>query len=181
MLFKKLNNRQKGLLLNIVAIILIATSLIYKVYRSNILSFTHIPESDVSTSDNLPIDISIPRLDINLEVESHQISNGGWYISDNKAIHMTESAKINDESNIIIYAHNKNHLFGNLVDVSIQDEIVLKGFDGMTKKYIVSSVTVVSPNDISVIQPTNNEVLTLYTCTGFADSRRLVVRALPAS
>jgi len=46
-------------------------------------------------------------------------------------------------------------------------------------KYKVNKITAVYPNQTEVIMPTKNETLTLYTCTGFYDEKRLIVTALP--
>jgi len=42
----------------------------------------------------------------------------------------------------------------------------------------VNKITAVYPNQVQIIAPTKNETLTLYTCTGFYDEKRLIVRAL---
>jgi len=36
------------------------------------------------------------------------------------------------------------------------------------------------PSDTTYLLPTKVEILTLYTCTGFLDSKKLIVRAMPA-
>jgi len=46
-------------------------------------------------------------------------------------------------------------------------------------RYKVSDIKFVSPAQVEVIKPTANERLTLFTCSGFLDSKRLVVTALP--
>ena len=46
-------------------------------------------------------------------------------------------------------------------------------------KYKVNKITAVYPNQTQVIMPTKVETLTLYTCTGFYDEKRLIVTALP--
>jgi len=43
--------------------------------------------------------------------------------------------------------------------------------------YEVSDVKEVLPNQTEVIKPTDDERLTLYTCSGFADTKRLIVTA----
>lgn len=39
----------------------------------------------------------------------------------------------------------------------------------------------VLPESVEVVAPTTDETLTLYTCTGFADQKRLIVTAKRAS
>ena len=44
-------------------------------------------------------------------------------------------------------------------------------------QYEVGEITEVSPNKTEVVAPTENEILTLYTCSGFSDSKRLIIVA----
>jgi sortase (surface protein transpeptidase) len=44
-----------------------------------------------------------------------------------------------------------------------------------------SNSAAVYPNQTEVLQTTKKEVLTLYTCTGFTDEKRLIVTAIPQS
>lgn len=175
----KITNKAKRVLLTFIALFLILLSGGYRLHSYRVLSFSKQPEQTDSTNTNIPTYISIEAGDINLAVESYTISDGTWHISPDKAVHMNESARIGDQSNIVIYAHNKPHLFGNLKHIQTGDRIVLTDSNGIHKSYIVNNTSVVSPNDISVIEPTDTELLTLYTCTGFADSKRLVVTAVP--
>ena len=43
--------------------------------------------------------------------------------------------------------------------------------------YEVVDIKEVYPNQTEVIEETDDETLTLYTCSGFADSKRLIVVA----
>jgi sortase (surface protein transpeptidase) len=52
--------------------------------------------------------------------------------------------------------------------------------EGKTAKYIVSETKRVLPNAVEEVLPTDHEVVTVYTCTGFLDSQRFVVKALPS-
>ncbi|OGM69990.1 hypothetical protein A2975_05285 [Candidatus Woesebacteria bacterium RIFCSPLOWO2_01_FULL_44_14] len=47
-------------------------------------------------------------------------------------------------------------------------------------EYRVEEINEVYPNQTQVIAPTTDERLTLYTCSGFADTKRLIVVAKPA-
>ena len=49
----------------------------------------------------------------------------------------------------------------------------------MWYKYKVNKITAVYPNQTQVIMPTKRETLTLYTCTGFYDEKRLIITAVP--
>ena len=44
-------------------------------------------------------------------------------------------------------------------------------------EYMVNEILIVNPDQIDVINPTQDETLTLYTCSGYFDTQRLVVKA----
>lgn len=83
--------------------------------------------------------------------------------------------------NIVIYAHNKKNLFGNLTTAEYGDVIYIRTSDGTIQQYQIRKKFIVSPDHIEVVEPTSYEVLTLFTCTGFADSQRLIIQAYPLS
>jgi LPXTG-site transpeptidase (sortase) family protein len=68
---------------------------------------------------------------------------------------------------------------GNIRWLRGQETIRLTLDNGSTRDYQVKEMREIKPEDVWVIQPTGYEVLTLYTCSGFADKNRFVVRAIP--
>ncbi|MFS8160357.1 MAG: sortase, partial [Candidatus Roizmanbacteria bacterium] len=70
-------------------------------------------------------------------------------------------------------------LFGKLQNVEIGDVIIIKTHEGKTYSYKVGKKFAVTPDHIEVVKDTPEEVLTLFTCTGFADSKRLIIQAYP--
>lgn len=146
----------------------IAPSVISKVYNKQV---------DYS---KLPNFIEIPKLKLTLAVEQTIIENGKWGISPNTASHLLLSAVPRGEGNIIIYGHNKPGQLKDLGKIVLGDYIKLKTVEGKEYLYRITAKDVVWPNQIEFLKPTTKETLTLYTCTGFADSQRLVVRAVPA-
>ncbi len=116
---------------------------------------------------------------INLAVVPAGYVNGNWLISDRYANHVTKSASPGDTGNIIIYAHNNGSMFGPLTMVQKGEEISVKTKDGKIRRYRVFETHEVEPSDTRYLLPTPTEILTLYTCTGFLDSRRFIVRAIP--
>ena len=61
------------------------------------------------------------------------------------------------------------------------DSIILKTESNQEYSYSVSEILTVIPDQTEVLAPTDHEVLTLYTCTGLLDQKRLIVKALPAN
>lgn len=51
--------------------------------------------------------------------------------------------------------------------------------DGTTRTFTIDQTAVISPTQASVVNPTLDTRLTIYTCTGFLDTKRFVVVAKP--
>jgi LPXTG-site transpeptidase (sortase) family protein len=128
--------------------------------------------------ENVPVRILIPSVKIDLSVTTSNIVNGYWELSETTASYGLGSGYPSQKGNTVIFAHAREGLFYNLKDVKKEDTIYVFSKDKWFK-YKVNKITTVYPNQVEVIKPTKNEVLTLYTCTGFADEKRLVITALP--
>lgn len=118
---------------------------------------------------------------VDVNIEALNLVDGKWAVSETQASYLNESAKPGEKGNIIIYGHNKRDILGGLRKVHEGDRIVVTTQDGKEHSYIIALITQVSPKDIHFLLPTREETLTMYTCTGFFDSKRLIIRALPAS
>jgi LPXTG-site transpeptidase (sortase) family protein len=129
---------------------------------------------------NNPVRVIIPKTSIDLPVVEARVMDGYWELSETSASYGLGSGQPGQKGNTVIFAHAREGLFYNLKDVKINDTIYI-----LTKnkwyKYKVNKISAVYPNQTEVIKPTKNEVLTLYTCTGFADEKRLIVQAIPQS
>lgn len=151
----------------------------YHLYSHTVLSFHVSPVVTQDVIGHQPTRVVVEGVGIDLPLLSVEIQNGIWPTSLDSANHLSTSATPLQSGNIVIYAHNRPHLFRPLHEVEIGDEIVVKNQDDRAFSYQVESIHVVSPDQIDLVLPTNTEVLTIYTCTGWFDSKRLVIRALP--
>jgi LPXTG-site transpeptidase (sortase) family protein len=165
-----------------IGVCLLITSGFYLWYRQTTLSFStpHIPVEAPIKAGSEPRHLSITSAGIDVGIQPALIKDGIWQTSQNSATHLFTSARPTEAGNIVIYAHNKKDLFGNLRLVKIGDAISVTTEHGTTHTYIVKDVKTVKPSDIQEVLPSANEVLTLYTCTGLLDSQRLVIKAFPA-
>ena len=132
--------------------------------------------SSKKTQSN-PIRILIPKADIVLPVVDAKIVNGYWELSETTASYGLGSGHPGEKGNTVIFAHAREGLFYNLKDVKAQDIIYVFTKDKWFK-YKVNKITEVFPNQTEVIGPTKNETLTLYTCSGFYDEKRLILTAV---
>jgi LPXTG-site transpeptidase (sortase) family protein len=118
----------------------------------------------------LPEELVIERVGIRLPVVVGKITNEG-------VTYASDSAAVGERGNSIFYGHNWKSLLGELKRVVPGDEIEIVMADGSRKKFKVEYVQEVSPKEASVLEKTEDKRMTLYTCSGFLDRRRLVVTA----
>lgn len=95
--------------------------------------------------------------------------------------HMPSTALPGAPGNVAIAAH-RDTLFRKLSGIHKNDEIAFETADGQTYSYVVDSMKVVRPTDVSVLKGTPGEQsLTLITCYPFnyigAAPERFIVRA----
>ncbi|MBR4669735.1 MAG: class D sortase [Butyrivibrio sp.] len=94
--------------------------------------------------------------------------------------HEPGTASPGEVGNCVIAGHrnyNFGKYFNRLDEVEVGDEIFVDTRDN-TYEYKVSEIKVVEPEDIEILDPTEDEQLTLYTCTPiYIATHRLVVIA----
>jgi LPXTG-site transpeptidase (sortase) family protein len=171
--------------LGALGILLVITGFTYLGYKKTVLSFTgtlHYQNAgNIGRTLDRPSDISIPSASIRVKITESTISHGTWETSASSASHLSLSATPGQNGNIVIYGHNTANIFGRLAKAKTGDMIFVRvGNPGKTYAYIIRNIRLVNPSDIDVIQPTAMETLTVYTCTGWFDSKRLVITAYPA-
>ncbi|MEO5925216.1 MAG: class D sortase [Bryobacteraceae bacterium] len=93
--------------------------------------------------------------------------------------HLTSSAKPEGSGNVVLAAH-RDTFFRPLQSVRVGDGIVVTTPQGQ-HRYEVKSTEIVQPTNVSVIQPTSENTLTLITCYPFtfvgAAPERFIVHA----
>ena len=168
----------------IFGIILIILGGVFLYWERRVLSFSinpYVNINNVLISELLPKRIYIKSVGINLNIEEGKIVDGVRQISNTTATHLVNSEVPGRNGNIVIYGHNLWSIFGKLEGIQKGDIIDIFTVNGRKYEYKVSDILRVDPTDIVVVNPTNYPILTIYTCTGFLDSKRLVVKAIPVS
>lgn len=164
-----------------VGIALVIIGAYFLLYERTVLSFSRPPENAVTVTNSRPkpTKVEIGDVGIDLEISESRIVNGIWEISKNGASHLDTSASPGESGNIVIYGHNKKAIFGSLPYSRVGTKIKLTTEDGEVHDYEVIKKETVKPSNLAYVLPTSEEVLTLYTCTGFLDSMRSVLVAKP--
>ncbi len=149
-------------------------------YQIRVLSFTKTPqEAQTLNKGELPTQIQIPSIGIDMPVEIGSIKDGVWQISYDHPTFLDSSARPGTDGNIVIYGHNKKVIFGNLPYLSLGQKIIIKTQDGKIHTYEAYEKDFVSPDRVNLVSPENKEDLTIFTCWGLFDSQRAVVKAKP--
>ena len=112
--------------------------------------------------DDAPLAIlSIDKLDLKVPVY-----NGTDEINLNRgAGRIKGTARVGTSGNLGIAAH-RDGFFRGLKDIKIGDSIDMLTQQGKSE-FVVSSITIVDPTDISVLAPTDDATITLVTCYPF--------------
>lgn len=170
----------QSLVLLTTGVLFLTLFLTFKIHQARSLSFNMLPATTRTTSmKQTPQSIEIIPLSVKLSVAPAKVEGNNWQINENGASYLTSSARAKEQGNMVIYAHNKANLFGPLSQVKVGYPITIKTKEGKIFSYSVYKIDTVSPDHVEVLKSTGKEELTLYTCTGFADTKRLVVKARP--
>ncbi len=132
--------------------------------------------SDKTKQKNPPVRILIGSLGIDISVKEAKVVKGYWEVFLDSAGFGVGSAYPEEKGNMVIFAHARDKLFLNLRKIKVGDEITVFTTDKWYK-YKVDNLREVFPSQTEVIAPTLDATLTLYTCTGFSDTKRLIVIA----
>ncbi len=126
----------------------------------------------------IPTHIRIGTL-VNVDVHPAVFANNTWSVSPTAANVVAVASRPGEAGNIILYGHNKRSVLGNLRTIKGGETVVITTADGADHFYRVTQIHEVDPSTTEFLAPTTEEVLTIYTCSGFMDSKRFIVRAKP--
>lgn len=106
-----------------------------------------------------------------------EIQDNIWPISKTGVSYLFSSATPGEVGNSIFYGHNFAGLLNNLNNAKVGDAIEIMMGNKKIYKYKISGITIVRPSQIEILKQGKTSILTLYTCTGFFDEKRLVATA----
>ncbi len=112
-------------------------------------------------------------------VDAPMVEGDSWEMLKNNIGHRVGSAWPGEHGNVVISAHNDVHgaIFRDLGKLQPGDEVLAYTPEGVYRYEVVSS-QIVLPTDVSVIEPTDEPILTMITCyPPLVDTHRLVVTA----
>lgn len=125
-----------------------------------------------------PVAITIKQVKINLALYPATIQNNQWPTTTKGISYLASSPIPGQKGNSIIYGHNWKSLFGPLQNTKPGDEVEITYKDSSKKKFTMLYTSIVSPEQVNILQPSKDTRITMYTCTGFLDSQRFVAVAI---
>jgi LPXTG-site transpeptidase (sortase) family protein len=162
-----------------VVCVLVAAYLFYLRYSSHPLTFEKAPKIEFSDKNNTPKTLEIPSINVNLPIFSSVIKGTAWQTTTIGVSYLSTTPIPGTKGNSVIYGHNWTSLLGSLPKVKPGQNIFITMQNGEKKSFKIVYTAVVSPNQTYIIDNTKDTRVTIYTCTGFLDSRRFVVVAKP--
>lgn len=129
---------------------------------------------------SLPQILQIPDLGVVLTIYPAEISKGKWQVTNDGISYLSSSPIPGKMGNSILYGHNWPSILGKLDKARIGEKFYVVFSDGTQKRFVIKRIAVVDPSDTSILTQTNDSRVTLYTCTGFLDRRRLVIQGTPS-
>ncbi len=135
-------------------------------------------QENQNTKESIPTHIYIQWF-LDTPISKQVFVDNNWTISETEASYLQQSAQPGQKGNIIIYGHNKRSILGNIRALKGSEEVTITTNDGKKHKYKVSLIKEVNPDQTEYLLPTEEETLTLYTCSGFLDKKRFIVQAKP--
>lgn len=168
-------------LLLFVGFLIITSSLIILLQRndSSRLQFDNaqVIQNKVNQKEKTVIGIVIDDIDISLPVIPSYKKGNKWDTTPNGVSYLVSSPLPGENGNSIMYGHNWGSILGNLYKTRVGQIINIYYSDGTKTQFEVEAITEVSPDDSSLLTQTEEKILTIYTCSGLFDQKRLVVTA----
>jgi len=163
-----------------VILFVVSSYLIFERYNPNRLSFADYIPSEGNTSvdqSTKPEFLLIPELGVKQAIVPAQKNGSKWETTTKGVSYLSTSPMPGEVGNSIFYGHNWPSILGSIVNIKPGQEIAVVFSDGSVKKFSVEYTQIVEPTQASILDQTSDKRITLYTCTGFLDTKRFVVTA----
>jgi len=163
-----------------IACLLLSVYLIYERTNPNNLAFSDFVQEGNEGQNfgkTQPLAITLPTLKKTLPIFPAIVSKDSWQTSPSGVSYLSSSPLPGEKGNSILYGHNWPNLLGSLAKMKPGDRIEIAFSDGSIREFVVAYTTTVNPGQVEILKDSEDSRLTLYTCTGFLDSKRFVVTA----
>ena len=167
-----------SLILGLFLFIFSLTLLLQRYSPTRLNFYGKVPSTHIKkNTNNTPILLKIPELDIELPVIPAEIKKNKWGTTTIGVSWLIASSIPGEKGNSIFYGHNWNRLLGNLENVKTGYTVEILYKNSVKRYFKIKNIEIVNPDQVEVLNNTQQPRLTVYTCTGFMDQKRLVVTA----
>ncbi len=153
--------------------------LVYLRYSPKLLSFESKPPAIATTPSKAPQKIEIPSIKVELPIISAIKEGNKWETTHNGVSHLSSTPIPGQKGNSVLYGHNWGSLLADLPQIKPGQKVFVTFGNGKRQMFVVEYTAVVDPSESYIIDSTKDTRITIYTCTGFLDSKRFVVVAKP--
>lgn len=129
------------------------------------------------SSLDAPIKIFIPKIGRFLIIENGKVVDNRWEVSEKGVSYLSSTPVPGQVGNTVMYGHNKDAILGRMQNLVAGDIIYILGKSGAIYKYTVFETKEITPQQVEILNQTQDRRLTIYTCSGFLDQARFVVVA----
>lgn len=172
-----MSSLSKLLIITGLIFILLGTYFVFQRYSPKKLAFKNYISANTKIEGSYPEKIVIKKLNIELPIIPANINNKSWEATSQGVSFLASTPVPGQEGNSVLYGHNWESLLGSLPKLKPGDNIEIYLNNGKIRKFKVTYTQLVGPNDTSILAPSNDKRITLYTCAGFLDSKRFVATA----
>jgi len=165
-----------------IILLLVSTYFFWQRNNPNRLAFKNSEKVVLSGNEqneiSKPITLVIEDLGIYLPVIPAANNNGRWATTTDGVSYLSSSVVPGETGNSIFYGHNYKNILGNLRKAEVGQTVKVV-FDNGTEKYFkVKYIQTVTPDQIDILANSDDKRITIYTCSGFLDTKRFVVTAI---
>jgi LPXTG-site transpeptidase (sortase) family protein len=170
-----------GKLLITVGLIILIFSAFFFYQRYNPLrlsfSISDYRAQGITDSASMPVEIIIRGIKLDLPVIPARLVKNSWETTDKGVSYLLSSPIPGNPGNSILYGHDWSNILGPITKLKTGQSIEIKFVTGASRKFVINTISLVSPVQASILAPSKDAQITLYTCAGFWDSQRFVVTA----
>lgn len=154
--------------------------LLYLRQSPNLLTFKgDLGYKETKSQGTNPSRIKISSIELDLPIVPAITDGKNWETTNFGVSYLKSTPLPGDTGNSIIYGHNWESLLRKLPSVKPGQKIEITFENGSKKTFKIEYTAVVNPDQTYIVKNTNDTRLTIYTCTGFLDSKRFVAVAKP--
>ncbi len=121
-----------------------------------------------------PQTIKINSIALELPIIPSSVKNGEFETTKKGISYLKDSAVPGQKGNTILYGHNWPNLLGNLPKIVPGDVVEIELGDGTIARYSIEYTAKVTSDQVHILSQTDDARITLYTCSGFFDTKRFV-------